>query len=167
MCIRSRTGIQHPNVAIIALTKRIIISMITASFLGQISSSTTIMPSRLYYLLSSRQSPQRQRAHFALWSPYPNSPCGTKLHVTGTPFTGYALEFKRGYNPSLETERFEMFEVGMIDEKYMYDHLAQQEDNSVEIVVEKVPRCDIEEIACTIPPPGKCRDVFAHVDEVR
>jgi hypothetical protein len=126
------------------------------------------MAPRTLYLLSSRQFPKRQRTHFSLWSPYPNQPSGTKVHVTGTPFTGYGLEFERNYNPSLETERFEQFEIGVIDEIYMYDPPAGEGAGEVDggVVVEITARCEFERVARMVKVPGKCEDVFAAVDEV-
>ena len=44
----------------------------------------------------------------------------------------------------------------------MYDYVG--EENLV--VVEKVARCEMERVAEGVAPPGKCRDVFAPVDEV-
>jgi len=59
-----------------------------------------------------------------------------------------------------------MFEIGAVDEKYMYDY-PEREGEEGTVFVEKVARCEVEKVAEMIPPPGKCRDVFAPVDEVR
>lgn len=125
------------------------------------------MAPRPLYLLSSRQSPKRQRAHFSLWSPRPKQPSGTKVHVTGTPFTGYGLEFKCNHNHKLETERFEQFEIGVIDEKYMYDPPAGEREGNGVVTIDCTARCEFEKVAKLVEAPEKCEGVFAPVDDVR
>jgi hypothetical protein len=56
------------------------------------------------------------RTHWALFIvPEPMQTSGTLIQVLGTPFTGYALEFKRNYDTLTIRERFSQYLLGEFD----------------------------------------------------
>ena len=97
------------------------------------------------------------RSHWAIFIPYTSdTTIGRLIQVLGTPFTGYGLEFRRSYNLSTITERFEKVLLGEVDEKLVQagDHQAGDETTSADVD----PRDEIEKVAKRVEVPGVSRE---------
>ncbi|TVY64166.1 hypothetical protein LSUE1_G008407 [Lachnellula suecica] len=87
------------------------------------------------------------RAHWALFVPSSSAETkGTLIQVLGTPFTGYGLEFKRGYDLESVREKFQKHVLGDIEERWV----ADADGNGVDIQ----PRDEVEKWAKRIEVPG-------------
>lgn len=119
------------------------------------------MEPRTIYLISSRPSPH-QRAHFALWVPSAANPqVGSSIHVVGAPMAGFALEFKRGYNPALTGTDHEIWPIGQVDSS----HIVEVPDPG-RIITENTPRGNLEIAATQVRPPGISVNFMAPVNDV-
>ncbi|KAL4913217.1 hypothetical protein BDW62DRAFT_192988 [Aspergillus aurantiobrunneus] len=79
------------------------------------------MPSRTIYLIVFRSS-SRQCAHFSIFVPSATAPqTGSLINFVGTPMVGFAHEFKRGHDPTLGTEPYEIHPIGEIDSSHIFD----------------------------------------------
>lgn len=88
------------------------------------------------------------RAHWAILVPQVGSEVkGTVIQVTGTPFTGYGLEFKRNYDLSTEERAFRKLPLAMVDEKYINDVQPAGQTSDV------TPQDALEKEAKKIDPP--------------
>jgi hypothetical protein len=97
------------------------------------------------------------RSHWAIFIPYTNdASLGRLIQVLGTPFTGYGLEFKRNYNISTITEKFERVLLGEVNEKWVRLGDDEAEDGKASMDVE--PRDEIEKLAKKIEVPGVSRE---------
>jgi hypothetical protein len=80
------------------------------------------MPRRPLHLLIYPSAGGHTPAHWSLFIPsLPNRSLGKIIHAVGTPFTGYALVFKRNYN--LETEERKVQSLWLCDvaDEYVVD----------------------------------------------
>src|SRR6266480_6414785 len=72
------------------------------------------------------------RAHWAILVPESGSSTkGTVIHVVGTPFTGYGLEFKRNYDVIETSRKYYQLPLAMADGKHVQDYqggTAQSKD---------------------------------------
>ncbi|CZS98073.1 hypothetical protein WAI453_011896 [Rhynchosporium graminicola] len=73
---------------------------------------------------------------------------GTVIHVTGTPFTGYGLEFKRGYESALTRRVYHRIPLALVKEEHIQDVLQTRPDE-----VDINPRDALEVEAKKIDPP--------------
>jgi len=97
------------------------------------------------------------RSHWAIFIPYTsNASIGKLIQVLGTPFTGYGLEFKRNYNLSTITEKFDKVLLGEVDEKWVEAEDDQAGDGKAGTDVD--PRDEIEKVAKGIEVPGVSRE---------
>lgn len=143
------------------------------------------------YLHTERQS-SKQRAHFSLFIPFsssqtPSEPStlvptqttkGTKIHVVGAPMTGFALEFKRGYEPnSMALGRYELVRIGEVEGRYLglvgpgegvveEGEEEMREEMGEKFSVDDVPRNALEREAAKIPPPRRSENFRAPVNDV-
>jgi hypothetical protein len=94
------------------------------------------------------------RSHWAIFIPYTtNLSAGKLIQVLGTPFTGYELEFKRNYNLSTITEKFEKVLLGEVDEKWV-----EVEEGDEKASTHVNPRDEIERLAKLVDVPGVSRE---------
>jgi hypothetical protein len=89
-------------------------------------------------------------SHWALFIPAVGTPdVGKIIHVVGTPFSGFGLEFKRNYKLDKTKRKFRRISLGEVDDKYVKD--VEGDGN----VSQDVESHDIlEQKAKQIPPPG-------------
>ncbi|KAB8261535.1 hypothetical protein BDV32DRAFT_121454 [Aspergillus pseudonomiae] len=117
------------------------------------------MAPRTIYLVSFRPAPS-QRAHFAIFVPSAIDPLiGSLIHVVGAPMAGFAHEFKRGYDPSLTTQPYEMWPIGQVDSSHIVDW-----PNGVR-ATDTNPKGDIEVAASQVPAPGISQNFMAPVND--
>ncbi|KAF2176979.1 hypothetical protein K469DRAFT_733103 [Zopfia rhizophila CBS 207.26] len=114
------------------------------------------MSARTLYLLSYR-SQDRERAHFAIFVPYATGKDGTLIHVVGAPMAGYALQFKRQYNPEMSQTRYQIFPIGQINSQFIHDWAGERGSDGT-------PRGNLEQVAAQIPPPRVSENFLAPVN---
>ncbi|TVY34111.1 hypothetical protein LOCC1_G007789 [Lachnellula occidentalis] len=91
------------------------------------------------------------RAHWALFIPSSiSSAQGTLIQVLGTPFTGYGLEFKRGYKLDEVKEKFSTFVLGEVEGK----HVGEGDGEGTDILA----RDEVEREAKKVEVPGVSRE---------
>ena len=73
---------------------------------------------------------------------------------------GFHLEFERGYDPSANPQKKEIFEIEHIGSGRVHDWTGDK-------CIDSTPRSDLEVIASQIPPPRKSENFMAPVNEVR
>ncbi|KAH7407336.1 hypothetical protein BKA64DRAFT_412750 [Cadophora sp. MPI-SDFR-AT-0126] len=89
------------------------------------------------------------RAHWAILIPQAGSETkGTVIQVVGTPFTGYGLEFKRGYDCSVTRRAYHKMPLALVKEEHIQD-VAATRPNEVDVT----PRDALETEAKKIDPP--------------
>jgi Family of unknown function (DUF6540) len=94
------------------------------------------------------------RSHWAIFIPSPTKPTvGKLIQVLGTPFTGYGLEFKRNYNLSAITEKFEKVLLGEVDENWVENEAADSKTST-----DVNPRDEIERLAKRVEVPGVSKE---------
>ena len=92
-------------------------------------------------------------AHWALFIPSSTSSTqGTLIQVLGTPFTGYGLEFKRGYKLDDVKEKFRSFLLGDVEGKYVGD--GDEEESGTDVQA----RDEVEREAKRVEVPGVSRE---------
>jgi hypothetical protein len=117
------------------------------------------MDTRTIYLISARNT-AFQRAHFSIFVPSITSEKGTKIHAVGAPMAGYVLEFKRNYNPSMESHD-QLFPIGQIHSSHIIDAPLDAPPS-----IDSTPRGNIELAAAQIPAPGISQNFIAPVNDV-
>jgi hypothetical protein len=111
------------------------------------------------------------RAHFAIFIPNgediekdPNdreAKCtGHQIHVTGEPFNGYYLEFKRNHSVGAERDLEKAVLIGHVESKYVVD----TEDRK--FVPNQRVLGTLDTVAASIPAPGPNEDVRAPVNDI-
>lgn len=119
------------------------------------------MAPRTINLVAFRPSP-RQRAHFAIWVPSAaNTQVGSLINVVGAPMVGFILEFKRAYNPALTRTDHEIWPIGQVDSSHIVDF-----PNPGGVIIERIPRGNLEIAATQVPPPGISANFMAPVNDV-
>jgi hypothetical protein len=110
------------------------------------------MPRPIHLAIFSNSS---RPAHHSIYIPSLTSPSlGKIIHVTGNPAVGFFLQFKRNYNISLDDRKYQLLELGMVDEKVVRD------DKGGEEVVDTIARDRIEGVALGVEVPGKSSRLF-------
>lgn len=89
-----------------------------------------------------------------------NGAKGTKIHVVGTPMTGFVLEFNRGYDPAASDQRSELISLGPVAIRHVYDYEGIP-------ALDTSPHGDLENTAAEIPAPRASKNIFAAVNDVR
>ncbi|KAI9679789.1 MAG: hypothetical protein M1817_004803 [Caeruleum heppii] len=80
------------------------------------------------------------RAHWAVFVPQADSEHkGKVIHVVGTPFTGYGLEFKREYDYIVTKRKYRVIPLAMVDDGTCLDI---------------IPRDKLDAEAKKVDPPG-------------
>ncbi|KAJ5765649.1 hypothetical protein N7520_005208 [Penicillium odoratum] len=116
------------------------------------------MSPRTIYLIKSRDS-AAQRAHFAIYVPSEEDDNrGTLIQATGSPKSGYFLEFKRNYSPADSIERYNIFPIGEVDSGHIVDPVPGVNSS------DSTPRGDIEVAAKEVPTPGISENFLAPVN---
>ncbi|TVY16349.1 hypothetical protein LARI1_G005348, partial [Lachnellula arida] len=91
------------------------------------------------------------RAHWALFIPSSTSSTqGTLIQVLGTPFTGYGLEFKRGYKLDDVKEKFSAFLLGEVEGRFVGEGDGEGTDIQA--------RDEVEREAKKVEVPGVSRE---------
>lgn len=75
---------------------------------------------------------------------------GKVIHVTGTPFTGYGLEFKRNYDLSETGRAWRKYALATLDEKYVETSVH----GDGKFCIDVTPQDVLEAEAKKIDPPG-------------
>ncbi|KAE9364649.1 hypothetical protein N431DRAFT_474234 [Stipitochalara longipes BDJ] len=97
------------------------------------------------------------RSHWAIFIPYTSgAPVGRLIQVLGTPFTGYGLEFKRNYNISTITEKFDKVLLGEVDQKWV--QVGDDETRDGKASTDVNPRDEIEKAAKRVEVPGVSKE---------
>lgn len=78
---------------------------------------------------------------------------GKVIHVTGTPFTGYGLEFKRNYDLASTGRGWKKYLLAVIDDRHVSVTEASGDDDG-KFSVDVTPRDELERQALRIDPPG-------------
>ena len=87
------------------------------------------------------------RAHWVLWIPSLADPnIGKMIHVTGTPFTGYGLEFKR--NATLRGTKA-CLPFAQVNSRYVADIVSDGKES-----VDVEARDELEKVAKMVQAPG-------------
>lgn len=75
---------------------------------------------RTIYLLS--YTALRSARHWAIFIPNANSPTkGKVINVTGSPFTGFGLEFKRNYDLEKTRRSYELTALATVQDEHIVD----------------------------------------------
>ncbi|WEW58120.1 hypothetical protein PRK78_003587 [Emydomyces testavorans] len=136
------------------------------------------------YLLTYPIAPNRfngSRAHWGIFipnTPTPNfpphnptsaqpdpnlppnpTPIGKVIHVTGTPFTGFGLEFKRNYNLASTGRGWKKYLLAIIDDKHVNIKRANDDDDGGKFSIDITPRDELEKQALRVDPPGPREEV--------
>jgi hypothetical protein len=113
---------------------------------------------RIIYLLKYPAQP-KQRGHFAIWIPsHEDCNIGKTIQVLGTPFTGFGLEFQRGYDITKTLPMPAMIELGAVASDNVRDACNKGPDAT--------PLDRLEAVAKRVTPPGPSRNPLI-VDGVR
>ncbi|KAH8175249.1 hypothetical protein LIA77_03667 [Sarocladium implicatum] len=124
------------------------------------------------YLAKSRLG--YQRAHFGIFIPneeynsaslgetFKTEICiGTIIHVVGEPMiVGFSQEFKRNFNCTESSDLKELVLLGNMLDTHVYK--PHQSDP----LIERTPRCQLENMAMRVLPPPRGQDIRAPIDGV-
>jgi len=98
------------------------------------------------------------RAHWAIFVPtIDSSTKGKVIQVTGNPFMGFTLEFKRNYDIENESRAHHMLPLALIDDKHIGDSTIDGNGGSS---TDSNARDKLESEAKKIVPPGFSMEPF-------
>ncbi|KAG8728374.1 hypothetical protein FRC12_021795 [Ceratobasidium sp. 428] len=90
-------------------------------------------------------------AHWALWVPRADNPhVGKIISAVGDPSTNFAHEFQRNFSPSAPSSMLPILLSDTVDPKHIVDG-----DLDSESTIDAYATDDLENVALTVPPPGK------------
>ncbi|KAK2753171.1 hypothetical protein FQN54_007997 [Arachnomyces sp. PD_36] len=105
------------------------------------------MPRNIYLLVYHQTN---RPAHWSLFIPTINKPMvGKRIHVIGSPFTGYKLEFKRNYDLEKTGRPNRKTLLATVDDEYVVDT-----DRDGGISIDTEAHDVIETKAKEVKPPG-------------
>lgn len=73
------------------------------------------------YPVAKRTKLNAGRAHWAIWIPEPELDLGKKIHVVGSAFTGYGLEFTRSHSLEMTQRLTRLILLASIDDMHVKD----------------------------------------------
>lgn len=94
--------------------------------------------------------PQRNTAaHWSMFIPEANSAVkGKVIHVVGSPFTGYKLEFKRNYDTTKTNRPFQKIPLGQVSNNHIQDVIGKG------VTTDTQDHDTLEARAKLVQPPG-------------
>ncbi|KAE8386915.1 hypothetical protein BDV23DRAFT_133270 [Aspergillus alliaceus] len=95
-------------------------------------------------------------AHFAVFVPTGDSgKVGKLIHVTGTPATGFFLEFKRNYDLSVTQRKHQIVPLAQVNDQYVADTVGNGQTSA-----DTTARDRLESVATMVTPPGRSPNPF-------
>ncbi|KAF2815587.1 uncharacterized protein BDZ99DRAFT_484552 [Mytilinidion resinicola] len=97
----------------------------------------------------------QRAAHWAIWIPTTGQEVvGKMLHVSGSPATGFFLEFKRNYDFRSTNRRYQVLPLAQVHDQYVVDTPGDT------LITETTARDRVESTATVVPPPGRAANPF-------